>query len=73
MAEQTEKRGWLIETARGTYWAGSKSGRFTDDITDAVWFVRFEDAERVRADLLQHLADYLRSTEHIAMGGGARG
>lgn len=60
-----EERGWVIETARQSYWSGRKGGVLTEDIADAVRFSRFVDAERVRCHLLSDIADLVRSAEHV--------
>jgi 5-methylcytosine-specific restriction protein A len=63
-----DETGWLIETARQTYWDGRAVGReayFTATPWDACRFARFEDAEIVRCWLLDCIgAPKLRSVEH---------
>ena len=62
-----DELGWLIETARTTYWDGHGTdfNSFTDDPNRAVRFARFEDAEVVRCWLLDDIKLFLRSTEHM--------
>lgn len=65
----TDKReaGWLIETARQTYWDGRQIGdgaTFVSDPNEAIRFARFEDAEIARCRLLEDTGK-LRSSEHI--------
>ena len=67
-----EEKGWLIETARTTYWDGRQIGDdavFVSDPNAAVRFARFEDAEIVRCWLLEKIQtpQRLRSSEHIFM------
>lgn len=64
------ERGWLIETARQTYWDGRNVGSdaaFVPDANEAVRFARFEDAELVRCWLLEQSQRpaRLRSAEHV--------
>jgi hypothetical protein len=63
----SQKKGWLIETARTSYWDGRGAGRhtFTSDANEAVLFAREQDAERVRVWLLEDFKDMLRSVEHV--------
>jgi hypothetical protein len=73
MAEERET-GWVIESGAGTYWTGRNTIQF-GDLTDAVRFARFSDAERVRCWLINKdnasLAAAVRSTEHVWIGGEA--
>lgn len=62
--------GWLIETARQTYWDGRQVGSkacFTPNASEACRFARYEDAELVRCWLLEGRsgAQTLRSTQHM--------
>lgn len=58
--------GWLIETARTTYWDGRGLDEhcFTDNHNDAVRFSRFQDAEVIRCWFLGKIGFSLRSTWH---------
>lgn len=61
---------WLIE-ADGCYYDGkyTDSRGFTRDPNDALRFLRFEDAERVKHWILQAHSFALRTTQHCWING----
>lgn len=66
---------WVVETARTTYWDGRQAGRevcYTPDISEAMKFHSFDDADRARCWLLRPYQETLRSVEHMFVEPPAR-
>lgn len=78
--ECAPQRGWLIEYQKAPFvplwWKGQRAGVFeaawTTDSTEAVRFVRRQDAERVLALLSREPEGVYRVTEHLWCDGGGR-
>lgn len=67
MTDEKKVQGWLIEGA-GTYWCGKNLHDFRPTWGDAVFFTRYQDAERVLYWILpEEYRRVCRAAEHIIL------